>query len=69
MQWQGVGSLEPGGKADLIIVDRNPLSCALEDLPGTKVLRTVLAGADVFDTKSLPRLDEAEMSAVSPAAP
>lgn len=61
MQWQGIGALEPGSKADLVIVDRNPLTCAIEDLPKTQVLRTVFDGADVFDTKTLPRLDDRKL--------
>ena len=61
MQWQGIGALEPGSKADLVIVDRNPLTCAIEDFPKTQVLRTVFDGADVFDTKTLPRLDDRKL--------
>ena len=34
------------------------LTCAIEDLPKTRVPRTVFDGVDVFDTKTLPRLDE-----------
>ena len=63
MQWRGIGALQPGYKADLAIVDRNPLTCALEDLPKTQVLRTVFDGVDVFDTKVLPRLDDNELPA------
>ena len=58
MQWEGIGALKQGYKADLAIVDRNPLTCAIEDLPDTKVLRTVLAGKDVFDVGVLRRLDD-----------
>ena len=29
----------PGRHADLIVVDRDPLTCDLDDLPGTRVLR------------------------------
>lgn len=61
MQWKGIGALQPGFKADLTIVDRNPLSCAIGELPGTQVLRTVLDGADIFDTKVLPRLNDADL--------
>jgi predicted amidohydrolase YtcJ len=42
--WDGVGTLAPGAHADLIVVHRDPLTCALEDLPSTRVLRTVLGG-------------------------
>ena len=61
MQWEGIGALLPGCKADLAIVDRNPLTCSLEDLSRTQVLRTVLGGKDIFDTRSLARLDEADL--------
>ncbi|MCY1547199.1 hypothetical protein D9M68_832410 [compost metagenome] len=61
MQWAGIGALRPGYKADLVIVDQNPLTCTLDALPKTQVLRTVLGGKDVFDTSILPRLDEAEL--------
>ena len=57
MQWEGIGALQAGFKADFIIVDRNPLTCSLDDLSKTKVLRTVLDGADIFDTKALSRID------------
>jgi predicted amidohydrolase YtcJ len=44
LRWDGIGSLAPGHHADLCIVDRNPLECAVEDLPATEVRATVLAG-------------------------
>lgn len=61
MQWEGIGALKPGYKADLAIVDRNPQTCHIGDLPKTQVLRTVLGGKDIFDTSILPRLDEADL--------
>ncbi|UGY24908.1 amidohydrolase family protein [Bradyrhizobium septentrionale] len=61
MQWEGIGALKPGYKADLAIVDRNPQTCNVGDLPKTLVLRTVLGGKDIFDTNTLPRLDEADL--------
>jgi predicted amidohydrolase YtcJ len=51
--WPGVGTLTPGSHADLIVVDRDPLTCALADLPRTRVLRTVLAGRTVWDAGAL----------------
>ena len=48
--WEGIGSLQPGNHADLIVVDRDPLRCACADLPGTRVLRTVLGGRVVHDS-------------------
>jgi predicted amidohydrolase YtcJ len=51
--WEQIGTLAPGNRADLIVVDRNPLSCDLSDLAATRVLRTVLAGETVFDSGGL----------------
>jgi predicted amidohydrolase YtcJ len=42
------GSLEVGKLADLIVVDRDVLSCPADDLRGVKVLRTVVGGQTVF---------------------
>jgi predicted amidohydrolase YtcJ len=47
--WEGIGTLAPGNHADLIAVDRDPLECAIEDLPGTRVLLTLLGGEPVHD--------------------
>jgi predicted amidohydrolase YtcJ len=49
MRWDDIGALVPGANADLVIVDRDPLSCPVEDISGTRVLRTVFAGDPVFD--------------------
>ena len=51
--WEGVGSLAPGSHADLTIVDRDTLSCPVEDLAGTRVLRTMFSGETVHDTGAL----------------
>lgn len=42
------GRIAPGLRADLIIVDRNPLSCADDELRGLTVLRTVKDGKVVY---------------------
>jgi predicted amidohydrolase YtcJ len=44
-----IGTLAPGSYADLIVVDRNPLTCPLDTLPATSVLRTVVGGEVVHD--------------------
>ncbi len=44
LRWERIGSLEPGNHADLVIVDRDPLTCPLADLPGTRVITTMLGG-------------------------
>lgn len=49
IDWQGIGTLAPGNFADLAIVDRNPLTCALGDLPATRILRTMVDGETVHD--------------------
>jgi len=45
------GSLEPGKLADLIIVDRDPLTCPVETVRDTQVLRTYLGGKLVYQAK------------------
>ena len=49
LDWEGIGTICPGGWADLAIVDRNPLTCSLQELAETNVLRTILGGSTVFD--------------------
>lgn len=45
---QDCGSLEPGKRADLIVLDRNPLEVGPEELPRLKVVRTFVAGQEVW---------------------
>jgi len=47
--WDRIGTLAPGSHADLIVVDRDPLECALDELPATRVLRTVVGGRTVYE--------------------
>ena len=63
MQWDDIGALKPGYKADLAIVDRNILTCSLDELAKTQVLRTTMGGKDVFDTGVIARIDELELPA------
>jgi predicted amidohydrolase YtcJ len=49
LQWKEIGSLSPGAHADLVIVDRDPIRCAVAEIADTKVLRTVFEGAIVYD--------------------
>jgi predicted amidohydrolase YtcJ len=43
-----VGSLEPGKRADLVVLDRDVLTCPEDDIRGTRVLRTFVEGREVF---------------------
>lgn len=49
LRWPDIGHLAPGAHADLVVVDRNPITCDLVDLPGTRVLQTVVGGRVVHD--------------------
>jgi predicted amidohydrolase YtcJ len=42
--WEGIGVVEQGAYADLIVLDRDPVLCPLDDLPGTRVEATLLGG-------------------------
>lgn len=53
LRWPHMGSLAIGNHADIVIVDRDPLSCGIDDLPDTEVLRTILGGHTVFDAGKL----------------
>lgn len=43
-----LGSLEPGKRADLVIVDRDLLTCPINDLKDTQVLQTWVDGKQVY---------------------
>ena len=49
LDWPDIGTIAPGTWADLAVIDRDPLTCSREELAQTEVLRTLLAGATVFD--------------------
>ena len=42
------GSLEPGKLADIVIIDRDIMSCPEDDIKETKVLRTILGGKTIY---------------------
>jgi predicted amidohydrolase YtcJ len=46
------GSIEPGKLADLILVDRDPLTCPEDDLRATQVLWTMVGGKVVYRAAS-----------------
>jgi predicted amidohydrolase YtcJ len=47
LRWEGIGAIQSGNHADLVIVDRDPLTCPIEDLAKTRVLATILGGEPV----------------------
>jgi predicted amidohydrolase YtcJ len=50
LRWDGIGSLAPDAHADLVILDRDPIACRIDEIAETKVLRTILAGETVYDS-------------------
>lgn len=46
------GSLQVGKFADLIVIDRNPLKIAAEDIANVRVLETVVGGRTVYELAS-----------------
>src|SRR5262249_14197603 len=46
-----IGSLESNKLADLILVDRDVLTCPVDDIKDTKVLRTYVGGKLVYSRK------------------
>ena len=47
-----VGSLEPGKRADFIVLDRDLMQVPVEEIPATQVLQTWVDGAPVFQRPS-----------------
>ncbi len=43
------GSIEPGKLADMVVIDKNYLSCPVDDIKDIHALRTVVGGRIVFD--------------------
>ena len=46
------GSLEVGKLGDLIVIDRDVLTCPAKDIAETKVLMTMVGGKVVYEKKS-----------------
>jgi hypothetical protein len=44
LRWDDIGTLAPGNHADLIIVDRDPMTCAIESIGETVIQATLLGG-------------------------
>jgi predicted amidohydrolase YtcJ len=51
LDWEGIGMLAPGYRADLTVVDRDPVSCPLDELADTQVLATYLGGQPVYGAR------------------
>jgi predicted amidohydrolase YtcJ len=47
LAWNDIGSITPGNHADMVIVDRNPLTCPPPGIADTRVLTTLLGGQPV----------------------
>ena len=45
------GSLEPGKLADIIVIDRDILTCPIDEIKSIKVLRTILGGKTVYEAE------------------
>ena len=43
-----IGSLEAGKRADFIVVDRDLLTCPIDDFKATRVMETWVEGREVF---------------------
>lgn len=52
--WNDIGTLSIGNHADIAILDRNPVTCPIDALPATRVLRTHVGGTVVHDSAELP---------------
>jgi predicted amidohydrolase YtcJ len=44
LAWDDIGTLAPGKHADMVLVDRDPLTCAIESIGETVVQATLLGG-------------------------
>lgn len=51
--WHDIGSLQPGHHADLVVVDRDPITAPLDEIPETNVLATMVGGTVVHDADAL----------------
>jgi predicted amidohydrolase YtcJ len=48
-----MGGLEPGQRADFILVDRDPVTATPHDLARTRVLETWIAGAKAWEAATV----------------
>lgn len=52
LDWLDIGVLKENSLADVVVLDRDILSCSLDELPSTVVLETVLGGHTVYSAKA-----------------
>lgn len=52
LRWDGIGSLSVGNHVDLILVDRDPMTCEIEQIGKTEVLATLVGGRAVHGNGS-----------------
>lgn len=67
--WNGIGVLAPGNHADVAIVDRNPITCDLDALPSTRVIRTHVGGRIVHDSGQFAAPSSARLAGLSATKP
>jgi len=53
MQWDEIGSIVAGNNADIVIVDQDPITCEIDELKNTRVLRTIFNGKTVYNNADL----------------
>ncbi len=63
-----LGSLEVGKRADLIVVDRDLLTCPVDQIPATRVLLTLVEGKVVHRAKDF-SWEEPSAERLSPSKP
>jgi len=54
LRWPGIGTLGAGAHADLAVVDRDPMTCPVDEIGATRVELTLLGGAPVYRSGALP---------------
>lgn len=64
-----VGRLEPGFLADLVVLDRDPLSATPKDLLQTRVLQTVVNGDTVYTAPATPQASPTTTQDTIPSTP
>lgn len=66
LRWDGIGTLAPGAHADLIALDRDPMTCDVDALVDTDVQLTLLGGRPVHNAGALSDADATLVAEASP---